>query len=277
MSQSRPELSVEFFPPKNAQGEERLAECLQAFRSLGLAYASVTYGAGGSTQTRTLATVALLQKRGDFPAVPHLTCIGSTPEGIRELLRQYRELGIQKIVALRGDLPAGMDNPGAFRHAADLVAFIRDFGGFEVLASAYPEVHPQAENAVQDLHYLAVKVQAGVSGLITQYCYNPDAILQLRDALARLGVTVPLTVGVMPISNYEQIARFSAQCGAEIPRYLRLGMEALAQDPAGQRELAADLVARQCALLLREGLPGLHFYTLNQAEATLAITQRLGI
>ncbi|MEY2342367.1 methylenetetrahydrofolate reductase [NAD(P)H] [Acidithiobacillus sp. IBUN Pt1247-S3] len=268
---------MEFFPPKNPAGEERLRESMAALAALRPAYASVTYGAGGSTQERTLATVRLIQQQDGYEAVPHLTCIGSTETGIRELLQQYRGWGVRRIVALRGDLPEGMENPGFFRHASDLVAFIRDFGGFEILASAYPEVHPQAEHARLDIDYLVAKVEAGVDALITQYFYNPDAYLQLRDLLARRGVTVPVLVGVMPIHNYEQISRFSAQCGAEIPRYLRLLLESYADDPEVQREIAADAVARQCSLLLREGAPGLHFYTLNQADATLAIAQRLDI
>ena len=272
-----PEISVEFFPPKNPAGEERLQEAMAALAALRPAYASVTYGAGGSTQERTLATVRLIQQQAGYEAVPHLTCIGSTEAGIRELLQRYRDWGVRRIVALRGDLPAGMDNPGFFRHASDLVAFIRDFGGFEIVASAYPEVHPQAQDARRDLDYLVAKVEAGVHTLITQYFYNPDAYLQLRDALARRGITVPIVVGVMPIHNYEQIARFSAQCGAEIPRYLRMQFEAYADDPRSQQALAAEFLTRQCKLLLREGAPGLHFYTLNQADATLAIAQGLGI
>jgi len=272
-----PEISVEFFPPKNAAGEERLRESVAALAALRPAYASVTYGAGGSTQERTLATVRFLQEQGNYEAVPHLTCIGSTESGIRELLQRYRDWGIRRIVALRGDLPEGMENPGFFRHASDLVAFIRAFGGFEILASAYPDVHPQAISAKQDLDYLVAKVKAGVDTLVTQYFYNPDAYLQLRDALARRGVQVPIVVGIMPIQNFQQIVRFSAQCGAEIPRYMQLLFEAYADDPASQTALATEIVARQCALLLREGAPGLHFYTLNQAEPTLAIAQRLGI
>ncbi|MCE5360077.1 methylenetetrahydrofolate reductase [NAD(P)H] [Candidatus Igneacidithiobacillus taiwanensis] len=272
-----PEISVEFFPPKNAAGEERLRESVAALAALRPAYASVTYGAGGSTQERTLATVRFLQEQGDYEAVPHLTCIGSTESGIRELLQRYRDWGIRRIVALRGDLPDGMENPGFFRHASDLVAFIRAFGGFEILASAYPDVHPQAISAKHDLDYLVAKVKAGVDTLVTQYFYNPDAYLQLRDALARRGVQVPIVVGIMPIQNYQQIVRFSAQCGAEIPRYMQLLFEAYADDPASQNALATEIVARQCALLLREGAPGLHFYTLNQAEPTLAIAQCLGI
>lgn len=272
-----PEISVEFFPPKNAAGEERLRESAAALAALRPAYASVTYGAGGSTQERTLATVQFLQEQAGYEAVPHLTCIGSTESGIRELLQCYRDWGIRRIVALRGDLPEGMENPGFFRHASDLVAFIRAFGGFEILASAYPDVHPQAVSAKHDLDYLVAKVEAGVDALVTQYFYNPDAYLQLRDALARRGVQVPVVVGIMPIQNFQQIARFSAQCGAEIPRYMHLLFEAYVDDPASQTALATDIVARQCALLLREGAPGLHFYTLNQAEPTLAIAQRLGI
>ncbi len=272
-----PEISVEFFPPKNEPGRERLLAAMAALAPLEPAYASVTYGAGGSTQERTLATVQLVKSESRFEPVPHLTCIGSTEAGIQELLDRYRGWGIQRIVALRGDLPEGMENPGFFRHASDLVAYIRDHGNFEILVSAYPEVHPEAASATADLDYLVAKVQAGASGLVTQYFYNPDAYLHLRDALVRRGVDVPVTVGVMPMVSYEQTARFSAQCGAEIPRFLRLAMEACADDLAAQWQTGVEILSRQCQLLLREGVPGFHFYTLNQAETTLAIWRNLSI
>ncbi len=274
---AHPEVSVEFFPPKNAAGRERLLAAMAALEPVRPAYASVTYGAGGSTRERTLATVQMVQQKSRFEPVPHLTCIGSTEEGVRELLGYYRDWGIRRIVALRGDLPEGMENPGFFRHASDLVAYVQAFGGFEILVSAYPEVHPEASSAITDLDYLVAKVGAGASALITQYFYNPDAYLHLRDALARRGINVPITVGVMPFVSYEQISRFSVQCGAEVPRYLRMAMEACAGDTAAQWQTGVEILSRQCQLLLREGVPGLHFYTLNQAETTLAIWRNLSI
>ncbi|MGC8467412.1 MAG: methylenetetrahydrofolate reductase [NAD(P)H] [Acidithiobacillus sp.] len=274
---ARCEFSVEFFPPKNPAGEEKLRETIGALRVLHPDYASVTYGAAGSTQERTLATVTMLARDTDLEAVPHLTCIGSTEVGIRTLLDHYRSEGIRRIVALRGDLPPDREDPGFFRQALDLIAYIRDYGGFEIFAAAYPEFHPRAADARADLDYLQGKVEAGASGLITQYFYNPDAYLQLRDDLARRGIEVPITVGVMPMTNYAQIANFSAQCGAEIPQFLRRRMESFADDPRAQAELAIEVASRQCRLLLDQGAPGLHFYTLNQAEATLAIARNLGL
>ncbi|MBU2730902.1 MULTISPECIES: methylenetetrahydrofolate reductase [NAD(P)H] [Acidithiobacillus] len=274
---TRCEFSVEFFPPKNPAGEAKLRETIGALQALRPDYASVTYGAAGSTQERTLATVAMLARDTELEAVPHLTCIGSTEAGIRAILEHYRELGIRRIVALRGDLPPDREDPGFFHQALDLIAYIRAFGGFQIYAAAYPEFHPRAVHARADLEYLQRKVEAGASGLITQYFYNPDAYLQLRDDLARRGVDVPITVGVMPMTNYAQIANFSAQCGAEIPQFLRRRMESFADDPGAQAELAIEVASRQCRLLLDQGAPGLHFYTLNQAEATLAIARNLGL
>ena len=269
--------SVEFFPPKNAAGEERLREAVSALLPLGPEYASVTFGAGGSTRERTFATVTMIREDYGLEAVPHLSCIGSTEAGIREILEDYKKQGIRRIVALRGDLPEGMTNPGHFEHAADLVAFIHRFGGFEIYVAGYPEVHPRALSAVEDLQHLAAKARAGADAIITQYFYNPDAYLQLRDDLQKLGITVPVVVGVMPMTNFEQISRFSAMCGAELPQYLRRRMEAFADDPQSQYQLGIDLISRQCENLLAQGAPSLHFYTLNQADATSAIWSNLGL
>ncbi len=269
--------SVEFFPPKNAAGEDRLRETVRALLPLGPEYASVTFGAGGSTRERTFSTVSLIRQDYDLEAVPHLSCIGSTEASIREILEDYRQQGIQRIVALRGDLPEGMSNPGHFEYASDLVAFIRAFGGFRIYVAGYPEVHPRAASAQEDLQHLAEKVRAGADAVITQYFYNPDAYLQLRDDLQKRGAEVPVVVGVMPIGNFEQISRFSAMCGAELPQYLRRRMEAYAGDPQSQFQLGIDLLTRQCETLLKQGAPSLHFYTLNQAEATRAIWQNLGL
>ena len=269
--------SVEFFPPKNAAGEERLRDAVTTLLPLNPEYASVTFGAGGSTRERTFATVTMIRQEYGLESVPHLSCIGSTVAGIREILEDYRAQGIHRIVALRGDLPEGMENPGHFQHAADLVAFIRRFGGFEIYVAGYPDIHPQAGSARDDVAHLVAKIKAGADAVITQYFFNPDAYLQLRDDLLRQGVEVPVVVGVMPIGNYAQIARFSAMCGADLPQYVRRRMEAYADDAQSQYEFGIDLLSRQCQLLLREGAPGLHFYTLNQAEATAAIWRNLGL
>ncbi|MDR7926920.1 methylenetetrahydrofolate reductase [NAD(P)H] [Acidithiobacillus thiooxidans] len=269
--------SVEFFPPKNAAGEQRLQEAIRALLPLKPEYASVTFGAGGSTRERTFATVDMIRKDYALEAVPHLSCIGSTESGIQEILEDYRTQGIQRIVALRGDLPEGMSNPGHFEYAADLVGFIRQFGGFKIYVAGYPEVHPKAVSAEEDLQHLVEKVQAGADAVITQYFYNPDAYLQLRDDLQRRGVEVPIVVGVMPITNFEQISRFSAMCGAELPQYLRRRMEAYGEDLQSQYQFGIELLSRQCETLLAQGAPSLHFYTLNQSEATTAIWQNLGL
>ena len=268
--------SVEFFPPKNAAGEERLRETIRVLKALKPEYASVTYGAGGSTRERTFATVAMIRQEYDLEAVPHLSCIGSTEEGIREILEAYRAQGVQKIVALRGDLPEGMSNPGHFEYAADLVTFIHQFGGFDIYVAGYPEIHPRAISAPDDLQHLVEKVRAGADSIITQYFYNPDAYWQLQEDLHKRGVDVPIVVGVMPITNFEQITRFSAMCGAELPQYLRRRMEACGDDLQSQTEFGIELLSRQCESLLSQGAPSLHFYTLNQHEATAAIWQNLG-
>lgn len=271
------EHSIEFFPPKNAAGEARLRQTIAELLPLKPAFASVTFGAGGSTRERTFDTVRLIQDEYPLEAVPHLSCIASTREGVREVLERYRAQGIRRIVALRGDLPEGMDTPGEFRFANELVGFIKDFGGFEIHVAAYPEAHPQAPDPLADLDNFVRKAEAGADVAITQYFYNNNAYYQFVDDLRRRGLDIPVVVGVMPIVNYGQIARFSALCGAEIPRFIRERMEAYGDDLESQRAFGIEVVTRQCEDLLRQGVPGLHFYTLNQAEPTASIWRNLGI
>lgn len=271
------EHSIEFFPPKNAAGDARLQECVEAFLPLRPAFASVTFGAGGSTRERTFETVRMIQSIHDLEPVPHLSCIASTRTNIRDILQRYRDQGIRRIVALRGDLPEGMDTPGEFRYANELVSFIQDFGGFEIHVAAYPETHPQAASPQTDLDNFVRKARAGADVAITQYFYNNHAYYQFVADLQKRGVDIPVVVGVMPIGSYAQIARFSALCGADIPRFIRARMEAYGDDIESQRQFGIEVLTRQCEDLLHQGAPGLHFYTLNSAEPTRQIWRNLGL
>ncbi len=270
--------SIEFFPPKTPEGVEKLRQARQELGRLGPRYFSVTYGAGGSTRERTLETVLEIQAEG-YQVAPHLSCIGSTRSSIRQILDTYRAHGIRHIVALRGDLPSGMAEPGEFRYASDLVAFIRQETGdwFEIEVAAYPEMHPQARNYREDLANFRRKVEAGANGAITQYFFNADAYFNFVDDCRALGVDIPIVPGIMPISNYTQLARFSSACGAEIPRWLANKLESWHDDTESIRAFGLDVVTRMCERLLSGGAPGLHFYCLNQATLTAAIWQRLGL
>lgn len=270
--------SIEFFPPKTEEGMAKLRDTRRQLAALKPKFFSVTFGAGGSTQERTLETVLEIQAEG-LAAAPHLSCVGSTRDKIREILHIYKSHGIRHIVALRGDLPSGMADPGEFRYANELVAFIREETGdwFEIEVAAYPETHPQARDYRQDLLNFKRKCEAGANSAITQYFFNADAYFNFRDDCARLGVNLPIVPGIMPISNYSQLARFSAMCGAEIPRWLARKMESYLDDTASIRAFGLDVVTNLCARLLQGGAPGLHFYTLNQAGLTCALWQRLGL
>ena len=270
--------SIEFFPPKTPEGVEKLRQTRRQLAQLGPKFFSVTFGAGGSTRDRTLETVLEIQAEG-LQAAPHLSCIGSTRESIRQILQTYRAHGIRHIVALRGDLPSGMAEPGEFRYASDLVAFIREETGdwFEIEVAAYPEKHPQARNYREDLANFKRKVDAGANAAITQYFFNADAYFNFVDDCRALGVTLPIVPGIMPISNYTQLARFSSACGAEIPRWLANKLESYHDDTASIRAFGLDVVTGLCERLLSGGAPGLHFYTLNQAGLTATIWQRLGL
>lgn len=270
--------SFEFFPPKTPEGMEKLRATRKQLAQLNPEFFSCTFGAGGSTRDRTLETVLEIQREGSA-AAPHLSCIGSTQENIRDILQTYKANGIRHIVALRGDLPSGMADPGAFRYANELVGFIRQESGdwFDIEVAAYPEFHPQAKSAKDDLNAFVRKVQAGASAAITQYFYNPDAYFRFVDDCTALGVTIPIVPGIMPITNATQLLRFSDACGAEIPRWMRKRLEGYGDDLEAIRAFGLDVVTDLCDRLLQGGAPGLHFYTLNQAGASSTIWQRLGL
>ncbi len=273
-------ISCEFFPPRTDQGVEKLRETRQQLQVLQPAFFSVTFGAGGSTQEKTLETVIDIQQRSGVAAAPHLSCIGSTPDKIRQLLQDYQNHDIRRIVALRGDKPSGWAGPvGEFRYANELVAFIRTETGshFHIEVAAYPEFHPQARSAKADLDYFQQKVQAGADSAITQYFYNADAYFRLVDSCTQRGIHIPIVPGIMPIGNYEQLIRFSDTCGAEIPRWLRWRLQELADDKAALQEFGLDVVTRLCERLITGGAPGLHFYTLNQAGSTVQIAKNLNL
>jgi len=270
--------SFEFFPPKTPEGMQKLRETRAQLAQLKPKFFSVTYGAGGSTQERTLEAAIDIQDHG-CEAAPHLSCIGSTRDSIRALLQTYREHGIRHTVAVRGDLPSGTMDFGHFRFASELVEFIRAETGdwFEIEVAAYPEVHPQARSARDDLLAFKRKVQAGANSAITQYFYNAEAYFQFVEDCQREGIDIPIVPGVMPISNFSQLVRFSDACGADIPRWLRMKMQSFGDDSASIRALGLDVVTHLCDRLLAGGAPGLHFFTMNKAGATSTIWQRLGL
>ena len=272
-----PAISFEFYPPKTDEQRELLDRTAKKLRAHAPEYVSCTFGAGGSTLSYTSETVRHLAQTHGFDAAPHLSCMGGSREEIRELLRLYRALGCRRIVALRGDLPSGMDRMGDLRHGSVLVSFIRAEHGdqFRIEVGCYPETHPQAEDAFADLRHFKAKIDAGANAAITQYFYNADAYLRFVDDVRRLGVDVPIVPGIMPISNFSQLKRFSEACGAEIPRWIGKRMQALGDDADGIRAFAADLVAAMCRRLLDGGAPALHFYTLNLAKPTQAVLARL--
>lgn len=270
------DFSIEFFPPKTPEGAEKLRIAREKLADLQPKYFSVTFGAGGSTQQGTLATVREIQAAG-HEAAPHLSCIGATRESIRDVLKQYQDSGIKRVVALRGDLPSGYGGAGELRYASELVEFIRQETGdwFHIEVAAYPEMHPQARSPQDDLQAFARKVQAGANAAITQYFYNADAYFQFVDNVRKLGVDVPVVAGIMPITNYMQLMRFSDMCGAEIPRWVRLKLASFGDDSASIKAFGLDVVTGLCERLLAGGAPGLHFYSMNQAAPTTAIWQRL--
>ena len=270
--------SVEFFPPKTPDGIAKLRATRRELAALRPAFCSVTFGAGGSTREGTLATVLEIRDEG-MEGVPHLSCIGATRDGIRDVLAQYRSHGIRHLVALRGDLPSGAVDVGDFRYANELVRFIRDETGgwFHIDVAAYPEYHPQSRNADDDVASFLRKVDAGANSAITQYFFNSDAYWHFVDACAKRGVHVPIVPGIMPIGSFTKLARFSDACGAEIPRWIRRRLEGLGDDVESIRAFGLDVVTTMCASLIERGAPGLHFYTLNQSPLTVAIWRALGI
>lgn len=270
--------SFEFFPPKTPEGIEKLRATRKQLAQFNPAFFSCTFGAGGSTQEGTLATVLEMKAEGHNSA-PHVSCIGSTVASIRGVLDRYRAGGIDHVVALRGDLPSGMAVAGEFRFASDLVEFIRKETGdhFTIEVAAYPEYHPQARNALENLKHFKIKVDAGADAAITQYFYNPDAYFHFVDEVRAMNIDIPIVPGVMPIGSFSQLARFSDACGAEIPRWIRNKMESYGDDTASIRAFGLDVVTDLCDRLLAGGAPGLHFYTLNSAGLSSTIWQRLGL
>ena len=268
--------SIEFFPPKTEEGADKLRVVRSKLADLQPKYFSVTFGAGGTTQQGTLQTVLEIKNEG-FDAAPHLSCIGGTRDSLRAILQEFQAKGIRRLVALRGDLPSGYGAGGEFRYANELVEFIRQETGdwFHIEVAAYPEMHPQARSPQDDLQAFARKVQAGANSAITQYFYNPDAYFQFVDNVRKLGVDVPVVAGIMPITNYTQLMRFSDMCGAEIPRWVRVKLASFGDDSASIKAFGLDVVTGLCEKLLAGGAPGLHFYSMNQAAATTAIWQRL--
>lgn len=271
-----PAFSLEFFPPKTPEGVAKLAATRAELIQLKPEFISVTFGAGGSTREGTLSTVLDIMREG-VPGAPHLSCVGSTREGIRAILDEYRSYNIRRLVALRGDLPSGMGDIGEFRYANELVEFIRAETGdwFHIEVAAYPEMHPQARSYQADVQNFVRKVQAGANSAITQYFFNADAYFHFLDEVQALGVSIPIVPGIMPITNYTQLVRFSEACGADIPRWIKSRLQSFGDDSASIRSFGLDVVAAMCERLLQGGAPGLHFYTLNQAHATKALWQRL--
>ena len=270
--------SFEFFPPQTPEGVEKLATTRKQLALLKPEFFSVTFGAGGSTQDRTLETIRQIKAEG-HNAAPHLSCVGSTRENIRGMLNTYKDMGIKRIVALRGDLPSGMGSIGEFQYANELVSFIRAQTGdhFHIEVAAYPEFHPQAKSPRDDLLNFKRKIEAGANSAITQYFYNADGYFRFVEACRKLGITVPIVPGIMPIVKFAQLARFSDACGAEIPRLMRKQLESYGDDSDAVQAFGLEVVAQLCERLLKGGAPGLHFYTLNQAAPSLAIWHRLGL
>lgn len=278
MSEQTLPVSIEFFPPKTPEGVVKLRAVRQQLYVLRPEFCSVTYGAGGSTQEGTFAAVREILGEG-MDAASHFSCIGATRASVREQLAQLKAMGVRRLVALRGDLPSGYGAGGEFQYASDLVAFIRAETGrdFHIEVAAYPEVHPQAKSPASDLQAFAAKVQAGADAAITQYFYNADAYFRFVEEADALGVSVPVVPGIMPITSSTQLMRFSDACGAEIPRWIRLRLQAYGDDVDSIRAFGLDVVTALCEQLRAGGAPALHFYSMNQSAATLAICQQLGL
>ncbi len=271
-------VSFEFFPPKTDAGAEKLREVFAQLGRLHPTYFSVTYGAGGSTRERTLATIADLNGKGT-PIAPHLSCVGDSKARIGELLDLYTQQGITRLVALRGDLPSGQVGWGELPYAVDLVRFIREHSGdqFEIEVAAYPEMHPQASSYAHDVQHLVAKLDAGAHAALTQFFYNPDSYFHLVEQVQRAGVFKPIIPGIMPITNASNLIRFADSCGADVPRWIRKQLQDFGDDAASIRAFGHDVVIRLCERLLAGGAPGLHFYTMNQTEPTRALVQELGL
>ncbi len=275
---SRTPISFEFFPPNTPVGDDKLKVVVDELGACKPEFFSVTYGAGGSTRDKTLATVQAIASKG-FEAAPHLSCIGATKQSIVDTLQTYRAHGIRRLVALRGDMPSGSVTAGEFRYATDLVRFIRDTQGLDwtIEVAAYPEFHPEQRYAARDLQFFVEKMKAGASAAITQFFYNPDAYFHFVDAVRQHGVTAPIVPGIMPINNYAKVAQFAQRDGIEIPRWMALKMEGYLDDQASIRAFGLDVVAKLCERLIAGGAPGLHFYTMNQSALSVTLCHRLGL
>jgi methylenetetrahydrofolate reductase (NADPH) len=271
-------ISFEFFPPKTPEGAAKLVNVRHELYALKPEFFSVTYGAGGSTQDGTLQQVQAILSEG-FDAAPHFSCIGATRDSVREQLAAFKTAGIRRMVALRGDLPSGHGTFGEFRYASELVAFIREETGdyFHLEVGCYPEVHPQAKSPEADLQAYVTKVRAGANSAITQYFYNSDAYFRFVDDAYKLGADIPVVPGIMPIISSTQLMRFSDACGAEIPRWIRLRLQAFGDDTASIKAFGLDVVADLCEQLLNGGAPSLHFYTMNQAQAVKQLVERISV
>ena len=270
-------VSFEFFPPKTEAGYEKLLKAHDELKAANPEFFSVTYGAGGSTQERTINTVIELNQRG-VSAAPHLSCIGSEKETVKALLEKYQAAGINRIVALRGDLPSGMVGTGGdFSHASDLVRYVRESFGdaFNIEVAAYPEMHPQAENLDKDIDFFVAKANAGADSAITQYFYNANAYKHFVDEVRKRGCNIPIVPGIMPITNYSALARFSDACGADIPRWMRLALQTCGDDTKRIQSIGLNFVVDLCKELIAAGAPKLHFYSMNQSAPSLAILEQL--
>lgn len=271
--------SIELFPPKGPKGLARQDKAVAQLAALDPAFFSVTFGAGGTTRSGTLETVTRCMANTGIPTAPHLSCIEGTRESIGELLDNYKAADVNRVVALRGDLPDGMETPGEFQHANELVAFIKERHGrdFHLEVAAYPEFHPQARSASHDIDCFVNKVKAGADSAITQYFYNADAYFNFIDEASNRGVDIPIVPGIMPINDFSQISRFSAMCGADIPRWIRQKMEGFGDDSASVKAFGEEVITRLCEQLLAGGAPGLHFYALNKSEPTMSIWSNLNL
>ena len=274
--------SCEFFPPRTDKGEENLWNCIQELKVVNPAYVSVTYGAGGSTQDRTKRIVTRIKEETDLNPVAHLTCVGSTKEQLGELLDEYQAADIENILALRGDAPEGMDHfeatAGGFSHATDLTRFIHERGGFSIGVASYPEGHPESKGGVEDdVRYLKMKQDCGADAVITQYFFNNDDFFRFRELAINEGVTIPLIPGIMPVGNYDQIVRFSSMCGAKVPESIGKLMIPHREDAEAMKAIGIEIATKQCEELISNGVKGLHIYSLNRSEATIAIHHNLGL
>ena len=279
MKQNRLELSYEFFPPRTDAGREKLLQTRIELAKLNPSFYSVTFGAGGSTRDNTLETVIDIQRNSTVDACPHLTCVGASYAEILEMLEKYRQNGIHRLVLLRGDLPSGMVGMGECKHASDLVRLIRKeyADHFTIAVAAYPEAHPSSKNMQSEIKYFAEKMNAGADFAITQYFYNCDSYYNFMDLCAKQQINIPVLPGIMPIANFENLKKFSKQCGAEIPRWIKKSMSSYEDDAEAQRQLGIEIVSRMAEQLIQYGVPGFHFYTMNQSGLTRSIVENLNI